>query len=220
VAKLAELKDELGEKGESAGKPLVDKAKEAYEMAKRLLDQAVQAAGELGQSYLEEAQKHAADTADAIKTEYDAAKQKLEEDGKAAAGTAYEHQVKAWAWMVAGLDKEPAARGISPSDTVEKASFRANNPAGTQWLFPASPPTHITARQTAASLAPPLCLALLRRDVERSDRVRRQRVNPRPGIQQHPHGRPTSLGSAVAASRYVRPVPEAGDRRRAESRIA
>ena len=56
-------------------------------MAKQLLDKAVKAAGELGQSMLEEAQKHAAEVGEAVKTEYDAAKKGLDDAGNKAKGT-------------------------------------------------------------------------------------------------------------------------------------
>jgi hypothetical protein len=82
--------------------------------------------------------------------------------GQRLAGTAYEHQVKEWAYMVAGLEKELAARGISRSDTVEKAFFSSMNASGTQGLFPAFLASQIIAGQMAVSLVPRCCLAEVR----------------------------------------------------------
>src|SRR5258708_32838891 len=60
---LDELKQELPEKAERVGRPVLDQAKKAHDMAKQLLDKAGEAAGELGQSMLEEAEKHPAEAA-------------------------------------------------------------------------------------------------------------------------------------------------------------
>jgi hypothetical protein len=78
------------------------------------------------------------------------------------AGTPYEDRVRDWAYMCAGLEKEFAARGISRSDTVEKAFFSSMNAAGTQGLFPAFLASQIIAGQMAVSLVPRCCLAEVR----------------------------------------------------------
>jgi len=70
------------------------------------------------------------------------------------AGTPYEDRVRDWAYMCAGLEKELEVRGISKSDTVEKAFFASSNAAGTQGLFPAFLASQIIAGQLAVSLVP------------------------------------------------------------------
>jgi hypothetical protein len=78
------------------------------------------------------------------------------------AGTPYEDRVRDWAYMVAGLEKELEVRGISRSDTVEKAFFASSNAAGTQGLFPAFLASQIIAGQLAVSLVPVCCLSEVR----------------------------------------------------------
>src|SRR5438876_11776788 len=74
-----------------------------------------------------------------------------------AKGTPYEDRVREWAYMCAGLEKELEVRGISKSDTVEKACFASSNAAGTQGLFPAVLASQIIAGQLAVSLLPICC---------------------------------------------------------------
>lgn len=77
------------------------------------------------------------------------------------AGTPLENQVRELAYMLAGLEKEMAARGISRSDTVEKAFFStANGP--NQPLFPVFLASNIIAGQMAASLVPLFTMAEVR----------------------------------------------------------
>ncbi len=78
------------------------------------------------------------------------------------AGTPYEDRVRDWAYMCAGLEKELEVRGISKSDTVEKAFFASSNAAGTQGLFPAFLASQIIAGQLAVSLVPICCLSEVR----------------------------------------------------------
>ena len=77
------------------------------------------------------------------------------------AGSPLAQNVADWAFMVAGLEKELAARGISRSDTVEKAFFSsANGP--NQPLFPVFLASQIIAGQMADSLVPHLVATELR----------------------------------------------------------
>lgn len=77
--------------------------------------------------------------------------------GRDLAGTVLEKNLGEYAWMLAGLEKEMAVRGISRDDTVEKAFFSsANGP--NQPLFPVFLASQIIAGQLASSLVPELCL--------------------------------------------------------------
>ena len=78
-----------------------------------------------------------------------------------APGSPLAQNVADWAYMVTGLEKELAARGISRGDTVEKAFFSsANGP--NQPLFPVFLASQIIAGQMAGSLVPMLVASELR----------------------------------------------------------
>jgi hypothetical protein len=82
--------------------------------------------------------------------------------GRDLSGTCLEKNLSEYAWMVCGLEKEMAARGISRHDTVEKAFFSSTNASSSQGLFPAFLASQIIAGQLAASLVPELCLTEVR----------------------------------------------------------
>jgi hypothetical protein len=76
-------------------------------------------------------------------------------------GSPLAQNVADWAYMVAGLEKELAVRGIRRGDTVEKAFFTsANGP--NQPLFPVFLASQIIAGQMAGSLVPRLVASELR----------------------------------------------------------
>ena len=77
------------------------------------------------------------------------------------AGSPLAQNVADWAYLVTGLEKEMAARGIGRGDTVEKAFFSsANGP--NQPLFPVFLASQIIAGQMAGSLVPMLVASELR----------------------------------------------------------
>lgn len=78
-----------------------------------------------------------------------------------AAGSPLAQNVADWAFMAAGLEKELAVRGISRSDTVEKAFFSSTN-GPNQPLFPVFLASQIIAGQMAGSLVPHLVASELR----------------------------------------------------------
>lgn len=78
-----------------------------------------------------------------------------------AAGSPLAQNVADWAFMVAGLEKELTVRGISRSDTVEKAFFSSTN-GPNQPLFPVFLASQIIAGQMAGSLVPHLVASELR----------------------------------------------------------
>jgi hypothetical protein len=81
--------------------------------------------------------------------------------GREIGGSILEANLKEYAWMLAGLEKELAARGISRHDTVEKAFFSSVN-GPNQPLFPVFLASQIIAGQLAGSLVPRLCMTELR----------------------------------------------------------
>jgi hypothetical protein len=99
------------------------------------------------------------------------AERMLSRCGWNARGTSYEERVREWAYMCAGLEKELEVRGISRSDTIEKAFFASANAAGTQGLFPAFLASQIIAGQLAVSLVPVCCLSEVRINAHVQEKV-------------------------------------------------